>query len=377
MEFHEIANLFPMMQPDELAELVKDIKANGLIEPILLYEEQILDGRNRWLACGEAGIKPHFNYYKGDDPVGYVISLNLHRRHLNPTQLGVVGQKLETLEQGRPSKDANLHLKITRDRAAEIVGVSPRTIASVKKVEIEAPELMPKLESGEMTANEAIKKIRQKEINTERTAIATAGASIPDNDKWSVYHGDINNWVAPRKYDFIITDPPYPREYLHLWETLALRAVDWLKPEGLLIAMSGQSYLNQIYKMLDKYLHYYWTASYLTPGQPTPLRQVNVNSTWKPLLIFANEKYTGKIFGDVFKSDGNDKSLHKWGQSESGMTSIISGICLPGQYILDPFCGAGTTGVAALRHGCLFDGLDIDEQNVNISKSRLYDAKKE
>jgi len=54
VEFHEIANLFPMMQPDELADLVADIKVNGLIEPIILYEDQILDGRNRWLACGEA-----------------------------------------------------------------------------------------------------------------------------------------------------------------------------------------------------------------------------------------------------------------------------------------------------------------------------------
>jgi len=73
----------------------------------------------------------------------------------------------------------------------------------------------------------------------------------------------------------------------------------------------------------------------------------------------------------VFKSEGNDKEHHKWGQSESGMLDIVSKICLPGQSILDPFCGAGTTGVAAIRHGCFFDGIDIDETNVNISKARL------
>jgi site-specific DNA-methyltransferase (adenine-specific) len=100
---------------------------------------------------------------------------------------------------------------------------------------------------------------------------------------------------------------------------------------------------------------------------------VNVNTTWKPLLIFENEKYSGKIFGDVFKSDGNDKDFHKWGQSISGMCDIISKMCLPGQYILDPFCGAGTTGIAALKHGCLFDGIDKEGENVNISKARLSD----
>jgi len=58
------------------------------------------------------------------------------------------------------------------------------------------------------------------------------------------------------------------------------------------------------------------------------------------------------------------------------MYSIITGICLPGQYILDPFCGSGTTGVAALKHGCLFDGLDIDTNSVLISRKRLYDQTK-
>ena len=56
------------------------------------------------------------------------------------------------------------------------------------------------------------------------------------------------------------------------------------------------------------------------------------------------------------------------------MLSIISQVCLPGQSILDPFCGAGTTGVAALKHGCLFEGIDIDESSVDIAKARLGDV---
>jgi len=139
--------------------------------------------------------------------------------------------------------------------------------------------------------------------------------------------------------------------------------------------MCGQSYLNEIYKSMSEHIAYYWTGCYLTPGQPTPLRQRNVNTTWKPLLMFGD--YTGKIFGDVFTSDKNEKSLHEWGQSESGMLSIISKLCLPGQYILDPFCGSGTTGLMALTHGCLFNGIDIKEDNVKITQGRLqqYDKK--
>ena len=72
----------------------------------------------------------------------------------------------------------------------------------------------------------------------------------------------------------------------------------------------------------------------MLPGQPTPLRQRQVNTSWKPLLMYSCGEYHGKIFGDVFISSGSDKDFHEWGQSESGMYSIISQVCLPNQSIL-------------------------------------------
>ena len=228
-----------------------------------------------------------------------------------------------------------------------------------------------------ITTSAAIKEVKTTERNEARSEMSEQAATIPASDRYNIHCADMRTWQGPREYDFIITDPPYPKEYLPLWSALADRALDWLKPDGLLIAMSGHLYLNDIYSMLDERLFYYWTACYLTPGQPTPLRTRQVNTTWKPLLIYSKSgKYNGKTFGDVFKSDGNDKDHHKWGQSISGMTSIISMICLPGQTILDPFCGAGSTGVSAVMHGCLFDGLDIEQENVNISISRISEALK-
>jgi 16S rRNA G966 N2-methylase RsmD len=221
------------------------------------------------------------------------------------------------------------------------------------------------------------KKMRTMEIATERQELAATAQEIEPSDRWEVIQADMKEWYTKEKYDFIITDPPYLKEYRHLYEELAILANDCLKDGGLLIAMAGQSYLDELYAMMSEHLTYYWTAAYLTPGQPTPLRQRNVNTTWKPLLIYSKGDYKGKIFGDVFKSEGNDKDHHKWGQSVSGMTDIVSKICLSGQKILDPFCGAGTTGIAALKHGCLFTGLDIEEENVNISKARLHDTQAE
>jgi hypothetical protein len=231
---------------------------------------------------------------------------------------------------------------------------------------------------SEITTSGAVKIAKKLKTAKQRQELAEKGKEIELDKKWNIECADIKTYQTNKQYDFIITDPPYPKEYLPLYETLAIQSKEWLKDNGLLIVMCGQSYLNEIIKLLDKHLKYYWTACYYTPGQPTPLRQRQVNTTWKPLLIYSkNNNYKGKIFGDVFKSEANDKDFHKWGQSVSGMYSIISQICLPGQSIFDPFLGAGTTGIAAIKHGCLFDGIDILEENINISKARLNDEAKE
>jgi len=377
MEFHEIADIFPMMGESEFDQLKADIAINGLLEPVWTYEGTILDGRNRYLACMDLGIEPRCQEYTGDDPQSFVISKNLHRRHLNETQRGLVAEAIANMNLGdnqHTTGSANLPTHTSQAKAAKQLNVSERTVRTIKEVKRKAPELMEKMQLGEMTANQAVKEARKKEREAERKDIAESAKSIPECDKWHVEIGDIRTYQTDKKYDFIITDPPYPQEYLPLYETLAIRSKEWLKPGGLLIAMCGQSYLNQIYEMMSKHMDYYWTLAYLTPGQSASLWQKNVIPKWKPLLVYSVGKYSGKMFGDVYESGENEKAFHKWGQSVSGMYSIISGVCLPGQSIFDPFCGAGTTGIAALKHGCLFDGIDLEVENVNISIRRIYDS---
>jgi 16S rRNA G966 N2-methylase RsmD len=270
-------------------------------------------------------------------------------------------------------------------KATDIGGATTYRLAekvweAAKQGNKKARQLVQNIDDNKETITGAFKELQNYETETQlkntRSDMAKVGKSIPQSDRWHVEVADINTYQTKQKYDFIITDPPYPKEFLPLYEILAKRAKEWLKPEGLLIAMCGQSYLNQIYEMLSTHLKYYWTAAYMTPGQPTPLRQRQVNSTWKPLLIYSpSDKYKGKIFGDVYTSEKPEKDNHEWGQSISGMSSIISQICLAGQSIFDPFLGSGSTGVAALQHGCLFYGIDIDEQSVNISKKRLAEVK--
>lgn len=281
-----------------------------------------------------------------------------------------MGELLSVDPDIQPGGDRKSSLHGGRMKLADLK-LTWRDSAEAQKLAELPDEVFEELRKGEKTRASAGREIRDRKLTEERARIAKVGALVEPTNRWHIYRGDIATWKAPRQYDFIITDPPYSKEYLPLWEILAQRSSEWLRPSGLLIAMSGQSYLDKIYAIMSEYMDYYWTAAYLTLGQPTPLRQVNVNTTWKPLLIYSKGEYEGKIFGDVFKSDSSDKDYHKWGQSVSGMYDIISKICLEGQYILDPFCGAGTTGIAALKHKCLFDGLELDAENVKISCGRI------
>lgn len=170
---HPVADIFPMLPTDELKQLTDDIRVHGLLEPIQLLDGMILDGRNRYAACKLAGVRPAFIDFDGDDALGFVISKNLHRRHLSESQRAVVAARLANMKRGgdRPSvtdtnfEDANLHLRneIRQSEAAEMLNVSPRSVASVKAIERDAPELIPQIEQGEITVHGAIVAIHERE----------------------------------------------------------------------------------------------------------------------------------------------------------------------------------------------------------------------
>ena len=106
---HPIADLFPMMTDEELANLAADIKANGLIHPIVVDKDGlVIDGRNRARACEIAGIEPATVLFKGDDPRAYIIASNIARRHMSKGQqamaVAMVYPEPEKTTHGKKSK---------------------------------------------------------------------------------------------------------------------------------------------------------------------------------------------------------------------------------------------------------------------------------
>jgi N6-adenosine-specific RNA methylase IME4/ParB-like chromosome segregation protein Spo0J len=154
VKFHPLAELFPLMHGPEFDELVTDIKVNGLREPIWLYDGQILDGRNRWRACEAAGIQdPPTRVYEGNDPITFVISLNLHRRHLSESQRAMVAGKIASLRDGQR---ADLVEGLPIGRAAQLLNVGERSVARARDVlDHGAAELVAAVEYGDVSVSAA------------------------------------------------------------------------------------------------------------------------------------------------------------------------------------------------------------------------------
>src|SRR5208337_1691306 len=156
IHFHPLAEIFPLVVGPEFDALVSDIAKHGQFEPIVLFEDKILDGRNRYRACLKADVDPLFDTYRGDDPLGLVLSRNVRRRHLDESQRALVAAKLETMNHGgnrKADQDANLH----RSDAAKMLNVSIRSVASAAKVLEGEGELIRAVEQAKLKVSAAAK----------------------------------------------------------------------------------------------------------------------------------------------------------------------------------------------------------------------------
>lgn len=158
MKFHPIADIFPLMNDEELRQLTADIEMHGQREKIIVFDNRIIDGRNRFLACERLGIETEVFIYEGDESriLDFVVSLNLHRRHLSESQRALVAARLASMERGRPQKNPSIEGLLSQKQAAEKLNVSVASVeraASVLKNGV--CELEEKVEDGEISISRA------------------------------------------------------------------------------------------------------------------------------------------------------------------------------------------------------------------------------
>ena len=196
------------------------------------------------------------------------------------------------------------------------------------------------------------------------------------------------NIIEAESVDWIITDPPYPREYLNTWKDLVEFASHALKPGGHLIALSGQSYLPEVMRNLEhEDLTYVWTLAYMMKDHIGLRQRPIAGCGWKPLLWYCKGGIPkNPNISDVIYSDpAGSGEYHKWGQSSDGFVQIFDRLRLkPDDLVVDPFLGGGTTAIACLeysitdadcvKHGRLrFIGADIDEACITTTEDRTLE----
>lgn len=184
---------------------------------------------------------------------------------------------------------------------------------------------------------------------------------------------ELSAHIEPDSVDAIITDPPYPKEYIYTYEQLAETASVVLKPGGVLVAMAGHPYIDTLIELMKQHLKFHWLGCYYMPtGHHASLPYYSVSVYWKPLLIFSKGDWPKTLtFRDVYINDAADKQYHEWGQGVSGFRSLVNGFTKPNDTVLDPFVGGGTTAIAALEAGRYFIGSDISDEEVGKTHARL------
>lgn len=192
-ELHPLCTLFPRVEGESFDALVTDIRANGLREPITLHDGMILDGGNRYRACLEAGVEPTFAAFTGGNIVSFVLSANLHRRHLSPGQQAAIVASAQDWAKARQAggDGSNQHGAKVQDctiatvaqRAAQS-GVSTRTQKMADKVAKVDPELAKEVAHGKVSLPAAVEKITGKRPGAKPSpaaAVDPAPAEEPEH----------------------------------------------------------------------------------------------------------------------------------------------------------------------------------------------------
>lgn len=416
--------LFPL-RPEEYRLLRASIEREGIREPLVVWPRDgqliLVDGHNRYRIARELGLEcPVVERQFGslEEVLDWVDQNQIARRNLTDAQFTVVIGRIYEREKkaatGFTDRDLsggqNVHREKTAEKIASEFGVNEKTVRraaefakAVDVLQEKVPEVaekvlfdhvpdalteLPKLakdpevlvaaarkiESGAAKKFRDAKKIVKTEKREERLQERKREAERVECPRFRLLRGDLleaGREISDGSVHAVITDPPYGRQYLELYDHLGKLARRVLVDGGVCLVMTGQAHLGEIIARLSRHLTYVWTLAYFTPGASVQVFGRRVKSNWKPVLYFAKGSPGWEHVDDVIRSGERDKRFHEWGQSESGMAQIVKRFTVPGQVILDPFCGAGTTGVAALLLGRRFIGIDIDADHLAKAKSRL------
>lgn len=210
-----------------------------------------------------------------------------------------------------------------------------------------------------------------------RKASFDATLADAEGDGWKLLHGDFTKRLLelePGSIDLIVTDPPYPAEFLPLLSDLSDLAAKVLKPQGLLAVMVGKVAMPEYVERLGSSLQYGWLYCQPLPGQHLRILGRHVAEAWKPWLVYVNGAWPSNLVdwhSDVLEPSAMSKSRFRWEQDPAPAKMLVELLSAPDAVVLDPFTGTGAYGVAALEAGRRFIGVEQDAERFNDAAERI------
>jgi hypothetical protein len=408
---HPLAELFPPMGDVELQALIDDIATRGQLNAAWLYDGQLIDGRNLLRACQQQGRPLKCREYLGDDPLGLVLALNMHRRHLNETQRAMSAVKLVNMVVGdnqysRGSAHLlNLPLLISQADAAKRFNVGTRSVTAAASIRANAaPEVVRACELGLISLHAALQIARLVDRDTQREIVSGTASEVTKKlrhvphlialekiamqrtigpaDIPRITIADCLDWLPQQpSCDLLFTDPPFSTDvddldmFVRRWLPSALAK---LKPTGRAYICIGP-YPAEI-------------ATYLSIAIPTqilirqhdnligPAPRDGYRENWYPVLYYRRpdappltcpllvERFGAQI--DYAPDGRSGTRFHTWQKSDDFAEQVIRHASREGDLVLDPFAGTGTFVLAASRLGRIGRGCDIDPAHAGIARQR-------
>jgi ParB-like chromosome segregation protein Spo0J len=406
--------ILPPLTDGEYASLKADIAEHGVLVPPVVDAEtgEILDGHHRvkaWNQLRAAGIHvPDYprdvrRFSTDEDRIGFVLAANLFRRHLDRKQRAAVVAGLR--ERGwslrRVSDVLGVHHETVRrdlegvadatgdaSQAATVVGRDRKNYPARRPTPI--PSIVVRSSRDESRARAALavlgdetpgRDLRRAEEKARLAALARRRSEeVPpqiEGPGWEIRTGDFREVLADlpdQSVDAIVTDPPYNLESVPLYSDLSQFAARVLKPGRLCVVYCGKHVLPEYFERLGEHLEYMWTAAILLPGRHNLFHRKKIFGRWRPVAMFSAGPYEARtpIVDALWAEGSGEKALgdHPWQQAAEPFVRLVEMVTLPGELVVDPFVGSGTTARACAATGRRFLGSDIDTGAMSLALER-------